>query len=102
MNTERYSPFPAIKLLEKKGLSGSLYSGTIDELYIVDSQEYMNSEYPIVGTTTQEVPTYTDIMYDQIHIIRMVFFGTLTAFTWIAFLVFALRLALTRKAQVSR
>ena len=32
----------------------------------------------------------------------MVFFGTLTVFTWIAFLVFVVRLALTRKAQVSR
>jgi hypothetical protein len=79
-----------------------LFSGNVEEFYIVETQAYMNNEYPVIGTTTKEIPTYTDITYEQIHIIRMVFFGTLTVFTWIAFIVFALRLALTRKTQVSR
>jgi hypothetical protein len=102
INNDRYSPFPAIKLLEKNDISASLFSGQVEELYLVESEAYMTVEYPIIGTTTKEIPTYTDITYEQIHIIRMVFFGTLTVFTWVAFIVFAVRLALTRKNQVSR
>ena len=79
-----------------------LSSGRTADDYIVNPSDFMNTMYPANGTREEDVVVMVPVQVKQVHIVIIVMFSTLTAFSLVTACIFAFRYRRHVKKQQMR